>query len=336
MADLATDTKPLADDNYNKILLSCLHFLKWSNMPVTHHAISDLVAFKKANPNDTTLEQQLKIFSTVISPRSNTNRSHRTYAATILGIFRRNFAPLQWHIHIVSRRQTIPIKEGVLLSIRNDKELSDEHRIAIDLMAYIGERYTAGNLTPISDFHIVEGTNSVIIHLDAAMTKNDVEHPSIIPLELYQRICQNARTNGYSCALPNYRYRWTQITRLAQRKYGVRLTSHYFRKRFETRAETIPANQMNPNHWMVLMGCKPTHGHMPDIYSLMENHELIGEYENHLAPRLALDGAAHNRDNLSEIQRMQATIADQAEQIKNLSKLLIRLAARDIQPTPNP
>jgi hypothetical protein len=328
MADLATDTKPLADDNYNKILLSCIHFLQWSNRPITDHALSDLIAFKLANPNDTTLEQQLKIFSTVVSPRSNTNRSHRTYAATILGIFRRNFAPLQWHIHIVSRAQTIPIKEGVLLSIRNDSELSDEHRIAIDLMAYIGERYTAGNLTPLTDFHIVEGTNSVIIHLDASMTKNDVEHPSVIPLELYERIAHNAQINGYACALPNYRHRWTQITKLAQRKYGVRLTSHYFRKRFETRAEKIPANHMNPNHWMILMGCRPTHGHMPDIYSLMDNHELIAEYENYLAPRLALDSAANLQDNQSEIQRLQVTIAEQAEQIKNLTWLLSQLAAK--------
>jgi hypothetical protein len=69
MADLATDTKTLADDNYNKILLSCIHFLQWSNRPISNHAISDPMAFKLVNPNDTTLEQQLKIFSTIVSPR---------------------------------------------------------------------------------------------------------------------------------------------------------------------------------------------------------------------------------------------------------------------------
>lgn len=327
MADLATDTKPLADDNYNKILLSCVHFLRWSDRPVTEHAINDLVAFKKANPHDTTLEQQLKIFSMVVSPRSNTSRSSRTYAATILGIFRRNFAPLQWHIHITSRGQTLPIKEGVLLSIRNDGELSEEHRIAIDLMAHIGERYTAGNLTPLSDFHVVEGTKSVIIRLRAAMTKNGVEHPSIIPRELYERIAENAQSNGYSCALPNYRHRWTQITKLAQRKYGVRLTSHYFRKRFETRAERIPADQMNPNHWMILMGCKPTHGHMPDVYSLLEDHELVSEYETVLSPLLALDGK-QRVERAPDLLRLHEIIGQQAEQIRDLTKLLRRSSIR--------
>jgi hypothetical protein len=163
----------------------------------------------------------------------------------------------------------------------------------------------AGNLTALSDFHNVEGTNNVIIHLDSAMTKNDVEHPSIIPRELYERIAQGAHTNDYSCPLPSYRYRWTQITKLAQRKYGVRL-SHYFRKRFETRAEKIQANQMNPNPLMVRMG-SPLTGSCRTCSLLWR---IIGGWLNtRIISRQGscLTAVRTTKNNGSEIQRLQAS-----------------------------
>jgi len=229
-------------------------------------------------------------------------------------------------IHISARSKHMPIKEPILLSIRNDSELGEEHRIAIDFMAYIGERYTAGNTTPLTEFHPVEGTHSVIIDMPARCTKNGIAHPCIIPRELWERICDNAQAKGYKTALPNYVSRWYFITQLARRKYNVRLTSHYFRRRFETACETIPQNDMNINHWMILEGCKPTHGHMPDIYSMSTDRQIINEYEQFLAPKLTLRNTETIQTE-SEVSSLRRQLAEQSEQIKNLTKLLARLAA---------
>ncbi len=165
-----------------------------------------------------------------------------------------------------------------------------------------------------------------ILDIPAQLSKTGLAHASIIPREPAERILHNAREKGYDGILPNAKSRWEQITQLAGRKYKIRLTSHYFRKRFETRAEKIPANLMNPNHWMILMGCKPTYGHMPDIYSLMDDHELIAEYETHLAPPLNLNNTPPIQAP-SETEQLRRTIAEQNETIKNLTKLLTQLAA---------
>jgi len=62
---------------------------------------------------------------------------------------------------------------------------------------------------------------------------------------------------GYPEILPNYQSLFRLIRNLSFQKYGIHLTRHYLRKRFGTICETIPANEMNPNHWLILMGVKP-------------------------------------------------------------------------------
>jgi hypothetical protein len=120
--------------------------------------------------------------------------------------------------------------------------------------------------------------------------------------------------------MPNYHTIWRRITRLAKERYQVKLTSHYFRKRFETIAERIPANEMNPNHWITLMGSKPTLGHMPSIYSLMQNTELVSEYETQLMPRLALTGETKAQPN--QLEQLRRENAELKEQLLELTKLL--------------
>lgn len=45
---------------------------------------------------------------------------------------------------------------------------------------------------------------------------------------------------------------------------------------------------MSPNEWTILMGDKQKFGHLPDIYSLVEQHKIVEDYEQFLSPRLKL------------------------------------------------
>lgn len=82
---------------------------------------------------------------------------------------------------------------------------------------------------------------------------------------------------------------------------------------------------MNPNHWIVLMGSKPTLRHMPETYSLMSDHELINEYETHLMPRLALSGETV-KPQLNQLEQLRRQNTELTEQILRLTKLLTERA----------
>jgi len=135
---------------------------------------------------------------------------------------------------------------------------------------------------------------------------------------------------GHNSPFPQYRTLWKKITDIAKSKYNTRLTSHYFRRRFETIAEKINAEDMNPNHWTILMGDKPEHGHMPDVYSMTDDDDpILDEFADHLAPRLSLTEEAPNTQSTSKIsqllaenQKLNQRIADLTEQIIGLTKLL--------------
>ncbi len=124
-------------------LYACFHFLKFLHKPITDRAIYDLVQMKRQNPTNTNLEESLTIFKG-LKPAP----MHRQRTTFILGIFRRNFARLQMSIHIKANSTTIPIKEGILRAIYADPTLTDEHRQAIDLMAYGAERIQAKLYAP--------------------------------------------------------------------------------------------------------------------------------------------------------------------------------------------
>ena len=237
--------------------------------------------------------------------------------ATVCGIFRRNFVPLNIHVHVASDHQTTPIGEPTLLSIYHDCEQREKD--AIDLMAFGAERVKALGMLPLTGVRLIENSKVAILDIPAHLAKTGNRHPSIIPRELAERLLQNAQTNGYDTLLPNHHSVWRRITELAESTYHVRLTSHYFRKRFETRCEKISSNQVNPNHWVILMGSTPTVGHIPTIYSLLDDREFIEEYEKHILPRLTLGEAAIT---VSETEQLRKENSELKEQLFKLSKLL--------------
>lgn len=314
-AHLTKPNKPLSEPNKTDAYLAWTRFLKRIKKPITTTSVSECIQQKKNNPKDTTFEEELTIW------KAEGNKSTQNHIGRILGTFRWNWTRLDMTIHINSdTNKTIPISEPILRAVRLDNELTADEQDAIDLMAYGAERRDALNMLPLANVHLVENSNVALLDIPAGLSKTGINHPSIIPKELAERLLDKATRNGYNCLAPNYRTIWGKITRLAASKYKIRLTSHYFRKRFETIAEKIPANEMNPNHWITLMGSKPTLGHMPSIYSLMQNTELITEYETQLMPRLALTGETKAQPNQTE--KLKQENAELKEQLLKLTKLL--------------
>ena len=254
-------------------------FLDFHGIEATDHALDDLVDAKVRNLNDTTAERMISIFRARYGDQAT---------CPILGLYHRNFAEVKIHISIKSGRKTIPLSEPQLLAIYNDSALSEEHRLLIDTMAHSGERISAIGLSKPESVHFVEQSNSAIIEIEAWLNKTDISHPSLIPKELGERILENARAKGYRNLFPNYKSLFQHITKVAKELHSVSFTSHYLRKRFQTIGETTSADDMSPNEWTVLMGDKPKFGHIPDVYSLVEQQKIVEDYEQFLCPRLKL------------------------------------------------
>jgi len=99
----------------------------------------------------------------------------------------------------------------------------------------------------------------------------------------------------------------------------VRFTSHYLRKRFQTIGETTSADDMSPNEWTILMGDRPRFGHIPDVYSLIEQKTIIEDYERYLAPRLKLG------ESQSRIESRAIQLGRENEELKERLERLISL-----------
>ena len=284
--------------------------LKSMEIPITDHSIADLVKLKEENPRDMSIERALTTLKSTPNARTNT-----VHASRMVGLFKANFTPLNIHIWVKSGRPTKPLAGSILRAIRQDPELQQIHYDLLDLMAYSGERIQALAATPPEEISFVEGTNTAIVQVSPSRSKTATGHPTAITRELAERLLQRAQENGYPVIMPNYESLFRTITKFSNRKYGIRLTSHYLRKRFETICETIPANDVNPNHWLILMGAKPTYGHRPDIYSLRSDEQLAKEWETHLQSRLSLSG-----------QSLQAPTSDLAKENAELKEQLLKLA----------
>ena len=106
--------------------------------------------------------------------------------------------------------------------------------------------------------------------------------------------------------MPNAETIWNDISKLAERKYKVRLTSHYFRTRFQQIAEKIPINIIPINEWMLYLGSVSTDrntmtGHLPLIYRADDYPEMIQRFQKYLADDLALDNSIVQHKILSDV-----------------------------------
>ena len=115
-------------------------------------------------------------------------------------------------------------------------------------------------MTPPQDMSLIEGTRTAIIGVSSERNKTATEHPTAITRELAERLLQRAQEYEYPVILPNYDSLFLSITILSERKYGIRLTSHYLRKRFETicaRYSPILRWKASPEHFEIRLQYNP-------------------------------------------------------------------------------
>jgi hypothetical protein len=193
----------------------------------------------------------------------------------------------------------------------------------VDLQGYAGERIAAlCAKTALSQWEDVG--NYVLIHIRAEDTKVRHIHACIIPKGLADRIRAYAHQLGRQTPFPNHETLWREITKLALAKFGIRLTSHYLRKRFYTIAgkSGIPVNSAD-----YLMGDKATWGHAADTYTLQDFGDLIREYDRFLAPYLSLTALKEPDDprepfKNEQLEQLLKENQELKEQILKLLKLL--------------
>ena len=95
LADLSKTSKPTSENSKKGTLLACRKFLEQTKRPITESAMQELVQFKRDNPGNTTIEQELKLWKAEADSTST-----QVYIAMILGLFRRNYARLDLTIHV--------------------------------------------------------------------------------------------------------------------------------------------------------------------------------------------------------------------------------------------
>jgi hypothetical protein len=294
-------------------------FIQFLNRPVTTTAVSELIALARENHrhDDFSIENDLLRF--VATPPVIT---HSGYGAYVKGIFKANRTNLECSFNTCFTHPTKKISPVVLKAIY--EAATQEQQDLMDLQACAGERITCIASTVTLDAW-EDSRDYTIIHVQAQQTKARNAHICIIPKTLADRIRKRASAAGRTRPFPNFANLWRDITNLAADRFGVRLTSHYLRKRFHTIAGKTA---MPVNSWDYLMGDKPAYGHNADTYTLQDFNDLIAEYDRFLAPYLSINvpkepdeprSRINDSDNLEAAQKR---IAELTEQVLKLTVLL--------------
>ncbi|MBI2183676.1 MAG: hypothetical protein HYU39_01825 [Thaumarchaeota archaeon] len=290
-------------------------FLEHLQTPITNHAVTDLVKQKLANPQNFTLDDKIEEYSN-LEPL----KAHRNRANNLIGIFKANRCNIvaKSDSHLASP-QTKFISDGIIKAIY--KDLPAEHQLLMSMQAHSGQRIAAISKLTFDKWDMTTSDKYALLNIPQIANKSRIAHPTIIPKPLAQEIIKHATQAQRRSAFPNSESLWRDITKLAAEKYGVRLISHYLRKRFQTIASDT---QMNPNEWCLLMGAMPTKGHLPEIYSLNDLNKIIQDYDTHLSNALALDKnqtkETHQEPPLKNNPNtdIQTAILQELREIKNL------------------
>lgn len=219
-----------------------------------------------------------------------------------------------------------PISEGILKEIYSKLDLRYQDLLAYQ--AYAGQRITCLATVPLGqiDMQTYAQNGYAIIHILSRQNKTRQEHDSIVPLGLMESILDRCEKLHLKCPFPNYEQLWKDLTKHVLEYYGIRLTSHYLRKRFATIASETP---MDVNQWDYLMGSKKSKGHDAKVYNLTFLDKLITAYDTYLVHKLSLEensslSTKPVSETKIELQQLKEIIKIQKEQIDKLTEALTK------------
>lgn len=286
---------------------ACSKFLLFLGKEITPHAISRLIKHKQVHHSDFTIEDNLVRFS-----NQKPITSYRHHATRILGIFRENRARLQVSIdsHFVAR--TKKISDGILREIFLAQDF--ERQTLMEYQAYAGQRIDCLGSKVRTDQIQHFNDQYSLVNVEFWQNKTRIPHFCIIPRRVAEAILTVAKAAGRDHPFPNYEYLWRDITEYAANHHGVRLTSHYLRKRFHSIAQRTP---MPVNDWDYLMGDKIQQGHSAESYTLHDPTDIIMEYDRFLARPLSLVDPKE-----SGLTRQETDIASLSQTIAVLNQVI--------------
>ncbi len=308
----------LSESTTLKAVSGTKHFLRFLGIPITNHALSELIAhtFIQHKQDNFTTDDKLLEF---VSKKPTT--SYATWGAAIKGVFKANRCPLQASFNTTFTHSTKKIGPGMLKAIYEAVTLEEQK--LIELQAYAGERLAAVSLTPISQWEDFD-YRYTLIHIKAQDTKARNEHVCIIPKALADWLREYCEQTKRESPFPNCRTLWHEITQLALAKFGIHISSHYLRKRFHTIAGKTP---MPVNEWDYLMGDKQNYGHNAGTYTLEDYSDLVKDYDHYLTPHLSIGNPKEPdepRDPLKspQIEQLLRDNTELKEQLLILTKIL--------------
>ena len=310
-----------------KALSGTKHLLRFLGIPITDHALTDLITETRRQHRKENFATDDKLLEFV---GQKPIMSYASWGASIKGIFKANRCPLQASFNTTFTHSTKKIGSGLLKAIYGT--VSTEEQKLMESQAYAGERLAAVSLTPISQWEDFDNRYT-LIHIKACDTKARNEHVCIIPRSLADWLRDYCKQTNRDRPFPNCRTLWHEITQVVLTKFGIHLSSHYLRKRFHTVAGKTA---MPVNSWDYLMGDRQTHGHSAGTYTLEDFSELVQEYDRYLAPHLSINEPIEPDEpkepcNNKRLEALLKENADLKEQILKLSKLLIEgLANRTV------
>ena len=291
-------------------------FLNYADIPLSEHALFDLITYKRNNPLSTDIEQCDQDY--VAEPPI---KAHAGMANCIIGIFRANFARLNVSVnnHFESNEEDCSTEAFFKVWEAMNEETQD----LIQWGVYHPERPSACGKIRFFEFQTI-GNYAVAwlaAHSECYRNKSKVKHPAIVPLAFFNEVKAKAQATGRDQPFPNYasifKYR---IIPLARQEFKEKLVSNRGPKIFEEMADKA---RMSPAISAFLMGDKTKmnqSGHLALIYNTVLRQKgiqnIISEYQK-VEPHLDLRNEGRPNVNSTEVEELR-------EKIRQLEEALAR------------
>ena len=310
----------VSPNTLSRAIGSVWNFLDYTGIPITNHALTDLIEAKRKNPTNTEIEQAIVAFANEQPINQQSDR-----ASFILAIFKRgNFTPLMARVNThFEPKQKENCSWKTFLAIY--AELTEEQKAMIQWGLYVPQRAVASYHVPLDRIELEKHPNYALVTIEptVGINKARVRHPCFVPIDFAREIVRAAEAAGRTCPFPNHQSEWKKITALAKEKYGVHLLSKNLRKFFEKAAHQT---RLRADFAAFVMGDKTklnASGHMPLIYDpdLMEAF-----WVEEIAPEITKSGIIdlitlsprENREGerLRQIQEQIESLQEEAQRLQ--------------------
>lgn len=287
-------------------------FLNYADIPLSDHAMLDLVTYKRTNPLSTDIEQCVQDYA-----GEPPIKAHAGMANCIIGIFKANFARLSVSVNNHFEPNEEDCSTETFFKVW--EAMSEEAQDLIQWGVYYPERSSACWRIPFSEFQ-TNGNYAiawVAAHSEYYRNKSKVKHPAIIPLPFFNKVKARARAIGREQPFPNHSSLFKyKVTPFARREFKEKFVSNRGRKIFEEMADRA---HMSPAISAFLMGDKTKmnqSGHLALIYNTALRQKgiqnIILEYQK-VEPFLDLQNGGNPNIVSTEVEELRRRVSELEE-----------------------